>query len=55
MLERFMPTLRADRSKFGHSPYFMGISGFTSTPNFEIDEDWFTDMEKEMNPRASAS
>ncbi len=49
MLERFMPTLRADRSKFGHSPYFMGWSGFTSTPNFETDEDWFLDLEKEMN------
>jgi len=49
MQERFMPTLRADRSKFGHSPYFMGWSGFTSTPNFETDEDWFLDMEKEMN------
>ncbi|MEA4918145.1 hypothetical protein [Proteiniphilum sp.] len=49
MQERFMPTLRADRSKFGNSPYFMGWSGFTSTPNFETDEDWFFDMEKEMN------
>ncbi|NDV45808.1 hypothetical protein D0T49_01925 [Paludibacter sp. 221] len=49
MMERFMPTLRADRSKFGHSPYFMGWSGFTSTPNFETDEDWFIDLEKEMN------
>lgn len=49
MLERFMPTLRADRSKFGDSPYFMGWSGFTSTPNFETDEDWFLDMEKDMN------
>jgi hypothetical protein len=49
MLERFMPTLRADRSKFGDSPYFMGWSGFTSTPNFETDENWFVEMEKEMN------
>ena len=49
MLERFMPTLRADRSKFGKSPYFMGWSGFFSSPNFETDEDWFLDMEKEMN------
>ena len=49
MLERFMPALRADRSKFGDSPYFMGWSGFTSTPNFETDEDWFVEMEKEMN------
>ena len=49
MLERFMPTLRADRSKFGHSPYFMGWSGFTSAPNFETDEDWYLEMEQEMN------
>ncbi|MDR1339562.1 MAG: hypothetical protein LBK58_05885 [Prevotellaceae bacterium] len=49
MLERFMPTLRADRSKFGGSPCFMRISGFTSTPNFETDEDWFVNMEKDMN------
>jgi hypothetical protein len=48
-LERFVPILRADRSKFGESPYFMGISGFTSTPNFETDEDWFLDYEKDMN------
>jgi hypothetical protein len=49
MLERAMPILRADRSKFGHSPYFMGWSGFTSTPNFETDEDWFLETEKDMN------
>jgi hypothetical protein len=49
MLERAMPILRSDRSKFGKSPYFMGWSGFTSTPNFETDEDWFLEMEKEMN------
>jgi len=49
MLERAMPILRADRSKFGLSPYFMGWSGFTSTPNFETDEDWFLETEKDMN------
>jgi len=48
-LERFVPILRADRSKFGDSPYFMGITGTTSTPNFETDEDWFIDYEKDMN------
>jgi hypothetical protein len=50
MLERAMPILRSDRSKFGQSPYFMGWSGFTSTPNFETDEDWFLETEKDMNP-----
>jgi len=49
MLERAMPILRSDRSKFGQSPYFMGWSGFTSTPNFETDEDWFLETEKDMN------
>jgi len=49
MLERAMPILRSDRSKFGQSPYFMGWSGFTSTPNFETDEDWFLDTKKDMN------
>jgi hypothetical protein len=48
-MERIIPALRADRSKFGDSPYFMGISGFSSTPNFETDEDWFMEYEKDMN------
>lgn len=48
-VERIMPALRADRSKFGHSHYFMGITGFSSTPNFETDEDWWTKMEKDMD------
>lgn len=47
-LERIMPALRADRSKFGHSHYYMGITGFSSTPNFETDEDWWTKNEKDM-------
>jgi hypothetical protein len=50
-LERIIPALRADRSKFGLSPYFMGISGFSSTPNFETDEDWLLQYEKDMNPQ----
>jgi hypothetical protein len=48
-MERIIPALRADRAKFGHSPYFMGITGFSSTPNFETDEDWFLDYEKNMD------
>ena len=48
-IERIMPALRADRAKFGHSHYFMGVTGFSSTPNFETDEDWFTEYEKNMN------
>lgn len=48
-VERIMPALRADRSEFGHSHYFMGITRFSSTPNFETDEDWWTKMEKDMD------
>lgn len=48
-LERIIPALRADRSKFGHSHYYMGITGFSSTPNFETDEDWWTKNEKDHN------
>jgi len=48
-IERIIPALRANRSKFGHSEYFMGITGFSSTPNFETDEDWFLDYEKNMD------
>ena len=47
-IERIIPALRADRSKFGASHYFMGISGFSSTPNFETDEDWFLKYETNM-------
>jgi len=47
--ERIIPALRADRSKFGHSSYFMGITGISSTPNFETDEDWWTKYESNMN------
>lgn len=49
-IERIMPALRSDRSKFGHSVYYMGITGFSSTPNFETDEDWWTEYESDMNP-----
>ncbi len=47
--ERIMPAMRSDRSRFGHSHYFMGITGTSSTPNFETDEDWFTLYEQNMN------
>ena len=48
-VDHAIPALRADRSKFGHSPYFMGITGTSSTPNFETDEDWWLKYEKNMN------
>lgn len=49
-VERIIPALRADRSKFGGSHYFMGITGFSSTPNFETDHDWWVKYETDHNP-----
>jgi hypothetical protein len=48
-VDHAIPALRADRSKFGMSPYFMGITGTSSTPNFETDEDWWLSYEKNMD------
>jgi hypothetical protein len=48
-VERIIPALRADRSKFGLSHYFMGITGFSSTPNFETDHDWWVKYEADHN------
>lgn len=48
--ERILPALRANRSLYGHSVYFGGITGTSSTPNFETDYDWFIHNQKLMNP-----
>jgi hypothetical protein len=48
--ERALPSLRGDRELYGNSPYFKGISGFSSTPNMETDQDWFLEYEKLMDP-----
>ncbi|MCT4602478.1 MAG: hypothetical protein N4A59_06215 [Marinifilum sp.] len=48
--ERAIPALRADKSLFGHSPYFKGITGFSSTPNMETDHDWWQEFESNVNP-----
>lgn len=48
-VDHVIPALRADRSKFGNSPYFMGITGTSSTPNFETDEDWWLKYEQNMD------
>lgn len=48
-VERVIPTLRADRSLFGHSHYYRGITGTSSTPNFENDHDWWMAQEQNMN------
>lgn len=47
--ERLMPAQRGDRSIFGNSPYFGGITGFSSTPNFENDHDWWLSLEENMD------
>lgn len=47
--ERAVPALRADRSLFGGSHYFKGITGFSSTPNMENDHDWWLDYRKNVN------
>ena len=41
MAERILPALRGDRQLFGKSPYFAGVSAFSSTPNFDTDYDWW--------------
>lgn len=47
-IERVIPTLRDDKSIFGKSHYFRGISLYGSTPNFENDHDWFLNYEKNV-------
>lgn len=47
--ERLLPTMRGNRQIFGNSPYFGGITGFSSTPNFENDHDWWLAMEANMD------
>lgn len=47
--ERAVPALRADKSLFGHSHYFKGITGFSSTPNMDNDHDWWMDYQNNVN------
>lgn len=48
-VERLNPTMRGDRSIHGRSQYFGGVTGFSSTPNFENDHDWWLSFEKNMD------
>lgn len=50
-IERLFPTLRGDRQIYGKSPYFMGMTGFSSTPNFETDHDWWLSYEHNMDKK----
>lgn len=47
--ERAMPALRADKSMFGGSPYFKGMTMSSSTPNFDSDNDFWLEYAKHMN------
>ncbi len=48
-IERILPTLRGDRQIHGKSHYFGGITAFSSTPNFENDNDWWLNYEQNMD------
>jgi len=48
--ENVKPSLRAKKTNYYDSPYFMGVTGTTSTPNIETDEDWFLQYQAQMNP-----
>lgn len=51
-VERALPTLREDRTIFGNSPFFGGITAMSSTPNFENDTDWWLKWKDNMNQQA---
>lgn len=48
--ENVRPAMRSKSTCFYDSPYFMGTTGTTSTPNIETDQDWFLSYEKKMDP-----
>lgn len=48
--ENVRPAMRSKSTCFYDSPYFMGTTGTTSTPNVETDQDWFLSYEKKMDP-----
>lgn len=50
-----LPALRANRALYGHSHYFGGITGTSSTPNFDTDNDWFLANEKLMDRKLIAN
>ena len=48
--ENVRPAMRSKSTCFYDSPYFMGTTGTTSTPNIETDQDWFLKYENKMDP-----
>lgn len=51
-VERVFPTLRGDRELHGHSHFYGGMTGFSSTPNFENDHDWWLNYADNVNKPA---
>lgn len=45
--ENVRPAMRSKATVFYDSPYFMGTTGTTSTPNIETDQDWFLRYQKQ--------
>ena len=48
--ENVRPAMRSKSTCYYDSPYFMGTTGTTSTPNIETDEDWFLRYEEQCDP-----
>lgn len=49
--ERLAPSLRGNRTLFGGSPYYGGITGFSSAPNLQNDHDWWLAFEEQMDTK----
>jgi hypothetical protein len=47
---RIFKAVRGNRDKFGFSRYFGGFTGLSSTPDPELDETWWLEYEKQMDP-----
>ena len=47
--ENVRPAMRSKSTNWYDSPYFMGTTGTTSTPNIEVDQDWFLQYEEKMD------
>lgn len=50
--ERIIPTLRSDRTLWGHSVFYGGMTMFSSAPNMENDHDWWRQYREKVNPTA---
>lgn len=50
-IDSLFPALRGDVTRFGHSPFFMGVTFTTDRPDILLpgEYDWIMDKEKDMN------